>query len=57
MSTRTITLIPGDGTGPELTETTIKVIEATGVKIQWEIKEAGSDVMEKYGTPLPDDTL
>ncbi|MGA2090126.1 MAG: isocitrate/isopropylmalate dehydrogenase family protein [Endomicrobiales bacterium] len=57
MSDFTVTLIPGDGTGPELTETTIKVIEATGVKIKWEIKEAGSDVMAKYGTPLPNETL
>lgn len=57
MSARTITVIPGDGTGPELTETTIKVLEATGVKATWEFKDAGSDVMEKYGTPLPEETL
>ncbi|MEN6357610.1 MAG: isocitrate/isopropylmalate dehydrogenase family protein [Armatimonadota bacterium] len=48
-----ITLIPGDGTGPEITEATRRVIEATGVDIEWEVKEAGVDVMEKYGTPLP----
>lgn len=48
-----VTLIPGDGTGPEITEVTRKVIEATGVPIQWEVQEAGADVMEKYGTPLP----
>lgn len=57
MDAHRITLIPGDGTGPELTETTMKVIEATGVKIEWEVKEAGSDVLDKYGTPLPDETL
>lgn len=57
MSARTITVIPGDGTGPELTETTIKVLEATGIKATWEFKDAGSDVMEKYGTPLPEETL
>jgi len=53
----TITLIPGDGTGPELTEAARRVIEATGVKINWEIQEAGVDVMEKYGTPLPEPVL
>jgi len=52
-----ITLIPGDGTGPEITDVTVKVVEATGVKIDWETAEAGSDVMEKYGTPLPESTL
>jgi len=48
-----ITLIPGDGTGPELAEATRRVIEATGVSIEWDIQEAGADVMDKYGTPLP----
>ena len=52
-----ITLIPGDGTGPELTEATRRVLEATGVPIEWEIKEAGVDVMDKYGTPLPEEVL
>ena len=52
-----ITLIPGDGTGPEITEATRRVIEATGVAIEWEVKEAGVDVMDKYGTPLPDEVL
>ena len=52
-----ITLIPGDGTGPELTEAARRVIEATGVKIDWEVHDAGVDVMEKYGTPLPDAVL
>jgi len=49
----TITLIPGDGTGPEISEATKRVIEATGVGIQWDIQEAGIDVFEKEGTPLP----
>jgi isocitrate dehydrogenase (NAD+) len=57
MKTYTVTLIPGDGTGPELAQTTREVIDATGVKIAWEIAEAGSDVMEKYGTPLPETTI
>ena len=52
-----ITLIPGDGTGPEITEATRRVIEATGAPIEWEIKEAGVDVMDKYGTPLPEEVL
>ncbi len=52
-----ITLIPGDGTGPELTEAARRVIEATGVKIDWEVMDAGVDVMEKFGTPLPDQVL
>jgi isocitrate dehydrogenase (NAD+) len=50
----TITLIPGDGTGPEISEATRKVLEATGVPIQWDIQEAGIDVFEKEGTPLPE---
>lgn len=48
-----ITLIPGDGTGPEIAEAAKRVIEATGVPIQWDIQEAGIDVFEKEGTPLP----
>ncbi|MDR1195711.1 MAG: isocitrate/isopropylmalate dehydrogenase family protein [Endomicrobium sp.] len=52
-----ITLIPGDGTGPEITEVAAKVVEATGVKIDWEIAHAGIDIMEKEGTPLPQSTL
>ncbi|MCL2679228.1 MAG: isocitrate/isopropylmalate dehydrogenase family protein [Dehalococcoidia bacterium] len=51
--THTITLIPGDGTGPELTEATQRVLEATGVKFEWDIQHAGVDVMAEYGTPLP----
>ena len=52
-----VTLIPGDGTGPELTEATRRVLEATGVTFDWDVREAGVDVMEKAGTPLPDETL
>ncbi len=52
-----VTLVPGDGTGPELTEATRRVLEATGVDFEWDVKEAGVDVMESAGTPLPDDTL
>ena len=52
-----VTLIRGDGTGPELTEVTAKVLDSTGVKIDWEVMEAGIDIMETEGTPLPDKTL
>ena len=52
-----ITLIPGDGTGPEIAESTRRVLDATGVKIDWEIVDAGIDVAEKYGTPLPKNVL
>lgn len=52
-----VTLIPGDGTGPEIMDVVRRVVDATGVKIDWEIAEAGTDVMKKYGTPLPDSVL
>ncbi|MCK4533085.1 isocitrate/isopropylmalate dehydrogenase family protein [bacterium] len=52
-----ITLIPGDGIGPEITEMTKRCIEATGVDIKWEEVHAGVEVMEKEGTPLPDKVL
>jgi isocitrate dehydrogenase (NAD+) len=53
----TVTLIPGDGTGPELVEATRRVLEATGVEFAWEVQEAGDSVMAKYGTPMPDHVL
>jgi isocitrate dehydrogenase (NAD+) len=53
-----VTLIPGDGTGPELTEATRRVLEATGVDFEWDVRQAGADVMDQYGgNPLPDETL
>jgi isocitrate dehydrogenase (NAD+) len=52
-----ITLIPGDGVGPEITEATKRVLEATGVKFKWELAYAGAEVMKKQGTPLPDSVL
>ncbi len=55
--TYNITLIPGDGTGYELSEAAKRCIEATGVEINWEVVHAGLDVMEKEGTPLPDKVL
>ena len=52
-----VTLIPGDGTGPELADAARRVIDALGVGIEWEIVDAGSDVIPKYGTPLPPQVL
>ena len=53
-----VTLIPGDGIGPELAEATRRVIDATGVAIDWDVQEAGVDVMDRFGgTPLPDNVL
>jgi isocitrate dehydrogenase (NAD+) len=49
-----VTLIRGDGTGPELAEATRRVLDATGVAFNWDIQDAGVDVMEKEGTPVPD---
>lgn len=52
-----VTLITGDGTGPELAEASRKCIDATGVAINWDLQEAGVDVMERTGNPLPDAVL
>ena len=57
MATHNVTLIPGDGIGPELSNATVRVVEATGVSINWDVQEAGEDVIEKYGTPLPAQVL
>lgn len=59
--THRVTLIPGDGVGPELTEATRRVLEAAaatvGSRFDWDVQEAGVDVMESAGTPLPAATL
>lgn len=52
-----ITLIPGDGIGPEVTEAAVLVIKAAGVNVNWEVVNAGEMVIEEYGTPLPDYVL
>jgi len=52
-----VTLITGDGIGPEIAEATRRCIDATGVAINWEVAEAGVDVMERLGTPLPEATI
>ena len=49
----TITLIPGDGIGPEIVAATVRIIEATGVKFNWETQILGSQALEKYGETLP----
>lgn len=53
----TVTLIPGDGIGPEVTEAAERVVAAAGVKIDWERVEAGAEVIAKHGTPVPDSVL
>jgi isocitrate dehydrogenase (NAD+) len=52
-----VTLIPGDGIGPEVSEATRLVLEATGVAFAWDVQEAGAAVMQREGTPLPDRVL
>ena len=52
-----VTLIRGDGTGPELVEAAKKVLDATGVGFNWDVVEAGVDIMETAGTPLPPNVL
>ncbi|MEK6248373.1 MAG: isocitrate/isopropylmalate family dehydrogenase [Planctomycetales bacterium] len=54
---REVTLIMGDGTGPELAEAARKCIDATGTDIHWDVQQAGVDIMETAGTPIPDSTL
>ncbi len=52
-----LTLLPGDGIGPEVTEAALAVLEATGVKIQWDRALAGQQAIEKFSDPLPEETL
>jgi len=54
---QTVTLIPGDGIGPELAEATRRVLDASGVEFDWEVMDAGEAVMAKEGTPLPQPVL
>ena len=53
----TITLIPGDGIGPEVADATKRVLESAGVRIEWDVQEAGAAVAEKRGTTLPEEVL
>src|SRR2546421_8087555 len=54
---RTVTLIPGDGIGPEVTAAAVRVVDASGAKIQWEEQQAGADVMTKHGTVVPEEVV
>lgn len=51
---KTITLIPGDGIGPEITDSVVKIIKSSGIAIDWDIQTAGLDVVKNEGTPLPE---
>jgi isocitrate dehydrogenase (NAD+) len=53
----TVTLIPGDGVGPELSEAARRVLDASGAAIEWEVQQAGLNVMDAEGTPLPERVL
>src|SRR5215208_4183433 len=53
----TITLIPGDGIGPEVSSAVVRIIEATGVCIKWETHYAGAQALEKFGSTLPEELL
>jgi isocitrate dehydrogenase (NAD+) len=52
-----VTLIPGDGVGPEISEATVRALEATGVQFDWDVQQAGENVMAQFGTPLPNHVL
>src|SRR6202167_1152615 len=52
-----VTLIPGDGIGPEVTQATVRILEATGVKFEWETFQVGADAFEKYGEYIPKEVL
>ena len=55
--THTITLIPGDGIGPEVASAVVRIVEAAGAEITWETKYAGAQALEKFGSTLPEDLL
>jgi isocitrate dehydrogenase (NAD+) len=52
-----VTLIPGDGVGPEIADATVRALEATGVEFDWDVQQAGEYAMAQYGTPLPEHVL
>ncbi|HEX6231019.1 MAG TPA: isocitrate/isopropylmalate family dehydrogenase [Actinomycetota bacterium] len=57
MGSHRITLIPGDGSGPEIVDAARRAVEATGVRIDWDVQPAGADAVEREGTPLPERLL
>ena len=57
MAKHAVTLLPGDGVGPEICDASVRVLEATGVEFEWDVQPAGESAMKEYGTPLPPRTL
>ena len=57
MARHAVTLIPGDGVGPEICDATVRCLEATGVEFDWDVQQAGENVMAEHGTPLPEHVL
>src|SRR4051812_16119135 len=57
MAKHKITLIPGDGIGPEITAAVVRIIEASGVDVEWETQILGSQALDKFGTTLPEETI
>jgi isocitrate dehydrogenase (NAD+) len=52
-----VTLVPGDGVGPEICDAAVRVLEATGVGFDWDVHQAGENVIKEFGTPLPEAVL
>ncbi len=57
MARYAITLVPGDGVGPEICDATVRVLEATGVNFDWDVHQAGEAAIKEFGTPLPEPLL
>jgi len=57
MTTHRITLIPGDGIGPEVTNATVRILEATGLKFEWDPQQAGAEAYEKFGEYMPKELI
>ena len=57
MVTHRVTLIPGDGIGPEISQATQRVIDATGAKIEWDVMDAGEVAIARTGQPLPPEVI
>ena len=57
MTRHAVTLLPGDGVGPEICDASVRLLEATGVEFDWDVQPAGESAMKEYGTPLPPRTL
>ncbi len=57
MTRHAVTLLPGDGVGPEICEASVRLLEATGVEFDWDVQPAGESAMKEYGTPLPPRTI